>query len=270
MENITKRILFDEFKNDEKNFINKTNIIVKNSETGEIVFRGSNKVIVSGSAFTAAKHFNINMPVRTPSYNSILGLENTAADAFVDPGLRREEQVILFAVGTDGCGPQQHEIYPVDYKKWIAPASLVPFRYPLATSDISAGLRTSYFGRKVVDNRVAYYFKAFDSAPIAKQQYKDGTPIDENIYSSTKADEVETYIELSLKITKDDCREWFTSTTGINTAKINTFSLLTAWPKSYSGTIYYQDIRPLTKINISNESLIDASKGLDIIYQIFY
>lgn len=270
MENNKKRILFDEFKNDEKNFINRTNIIVRHSETGEVVFKGSNKVIVSGSAFTAAKHFNINMPIKTPSYNSVLALENIASDVFADAGLRREERVILFAVGTDGCGPQQHEIYPVDYKKWILPGSLVPFRYPLAANDIGAALRSTYFGRKVVDNRIAYYFKAFDSAPVAKQQFKDGTPIDENIYTSTKTDEVETYIELSFKVTKDDCREWFINTTGINTAKINTFSLLTAWPKTYTGNTYYQDIRPLTKINISNESLIDASKGLDIIYQIFY
>lgn len=270
MENYKKRILFDEFKNDEKNFINKTNVIVKNSETGEVVFRGSNKVIVSGSAFTAAKHFNINMPVRTPSYNSILGLENTASDPFADPGLRREEKVVLFAVGTDGCGPQQHEIYTVNYKKWIMPESLVPFRYPLIADDISQALKSTYFGRKTIGTRVAYYFKAFDSIPVAKQQYKDGTPIDENIYTATKGDEVETYIELTFKVTKDDCREWFINTTGINTAKINTFSLLTAWPKDYSGIKYYQDIRPLTKINISNESLIDASKGLDVIYQIFY
>ena len=37
-----------------------------------------------------------------------------------------------------------------------------------------------------------------------------------------------------------------------------------------NGKEYYQDIRPLTKYNMPNEQLIELSKGLDIVYQIYY
>ena len=248
----------------------KTIVKIYDHETGELIFTTHNKVIFPGAAFTLMKHYNINANVRTPSYNSVLSLENTDDALYEEPGIRREEQVVLFAVGVDGCGEQQHEIYPVDYRKWILPEKLVPFRFPLEINDLGSPLRQIYYGRKVIDNRVAYYFKAFDAEPKVIQQYKDGTPVDENLYESTKEDEVETYVELQLSVTKTDCREWFENTVGINKAKVNTFSLLTAWPKVVDGYVYYQDIRPLTKINISNEPLVDPSKGIDIVYQTFY
>ena len=102
------------------------------------------------------------------------------------------------------------------------------------------------------------------------QQYTDGTPIDENIFISDNKMDVETYVELKLTITKEDCREYFDATTGISDAKINTISLLTAVPKEMNGYTYYQGIRPLTKLNFPNESLIDLTKGIDITYHIYY
>lgn len=248
----------------------KTDIQIFVEGTDELVFRGSNKVIVGGSAFTAAKHFNLKPRVFTPSYNTVLGLENSVNEPYDEPGIRKEEQVFLFAVGTDGCGDENSQVFKVDYTKWIAPESLVPFRYQLEKNDISGYMRDKYFGRKVIGDRIAYYFKAFETKPEFKQQYVDGTPIDENVYTIERIEEVESFVELNLKVTKDDCRDFFMATTGINDARINSISLLTAWAKEIDGQIYYQDIRPLTKLHFPNEVLIDTSKGLDIIYHIYY
>lgn len=246
-----------------------TDIMIYIEGTNELVFRGSNKLILPGSAFTARCHFNLTGSEITPSYNTALGLENSVTE---NPSTT--PRVFLFAVGTDGCGIENSQVYPVDYKKWIGLDALIPFRYVLPSSDLNSTLREKYFGRKVItadgNSMVAYYFKAFESAPILVQQFVDGTPIDSSIYSSARTDNVETYVELKLKVTKDDCREYFINTTGINDARINTISLLTAWPKVINGLTYYQDIRPLTKLNFSNESLIDVTKGLDIIYHIYY
>lgn len=238
--------------------------------TDELLFRGKNKVLVGGSAFTAAKHFNITPSVITPSYNTVLGLENSVNEPYDGQGIRKEEQVFLFAVGTDGCGDENSQVYNVDYTKWIAPENLVPFRYQLNTNDLGSYMRDKYFGRKVIGNRIAYYFKAFDTKPVFKQQYIDGTPIDENIYLSNRLEEVESFVEINLKVSKEDCRDFFVATTGINDARINSISLLTAWAKEIDGNIYYQDIRPLTKLHFPNEALIDTSKGLDIVYHIYY
>lgn len=265
-----KKILHDFNKNkDEGKIITNTKILIYSEGTDELLFEGSNKVIISGSAYTAAKHFNIAPPVTLPTYNSVLGLDNTVVeDHFAD------EIVCLFAVGNglENCGTEASQIKDVDYTKWILPESLVPFRYVLDSADLLADMRNKYFGRKAIpeSNRVAYYFKAFESTPEIKMQRIDGTPIDNTVFTSTNTVEAQTYAELKLKVTKEDCREFFTARTSINDAQINTISLLTGWKKTINGNVYYQNIRPLTKLNISNEPLIDLTKGLDIVYQIYY
>lgn len=264
------KLLFDNNKSKDNCTFNRTDVMIRDEDTGELIFRNSNKVLVAGSAFTAAKHFNITPSISTPSYNTKLGLENTVNEPFVGAGIRREEQVFLFAVGLGGCGQEASQVYDVDYTKWIKPEDLVPFRYQLITNDIPEYHRDKYFGRKVQGNRIIYYFKAFETPPVFKQQYSDGTPIDENIYTSNRIEEVESYVEVNLKITKQDCRDWFLATTGINEAKINTLSLLTAYKTEKDGHVFFNNIKPLTKLNFPNESLIDTSKGLDIIYHIYY
>ena len=226
-----------------------------------------NKVICDGSMFTAMKHFDMLPPVTLPSYNTALNLENIVP-------LTQQEQfdalVCLFCVGTSGCGPEPSQVFDVDYTKWIEPDDLVPLQYCLMDNDNAD--RDKYFGRKEVPafNRVAYYFKAFDTKPIFKAMYVDGTPIDEHLYSSDNTIDVEVFVELKMCITKRDCRDFFVAHSGINDAKINTISLCTAYPKEYNGHQYYQGIRPLTRLNFSTESLIDLTKGIDIIYDLFY
>lgn len=230
-----------------------------------------NKVIVPGSAFTVLKHFkDINIPVKTPTYNTALGLDEIRS--ITDHEERHDNYIFLWAVGIDGCGPENSQVFDVDYTKWIAPQDLVPFRYQLTNNDLSAEKREMYFGRKEKpeSDRIAYYFKAFDSEPKFKQQYTDGTPIDENIYISDNTMPVESFVELKMSVLRSDCRDYFIATTGINDARINTISLLTAIPKTINGFTYYQNIRPLTKLNFPNEELIDLTKGIDFIYQIFY
>ena len=75
---------------------------------------------------------------------------------------------------------------------------------------------------------------------------------------------------MSLRITKEDFRDYFKATTGINDAKVNSLSLCTAWYTEDGGYKYYQDIRPFTQLNIPNESLIDLTKGIDITYHIYF
>lgn len=265
-------ILFDKSESKDESTIThthqKTAIEIRDEDTGELIFKGSNKVIIPGSTFTAVRHFNLPGHIEvTPSYNTALQLDNNVSD---NPEGLDVSKCFLFAVGTDGCGLEPSQVYNVDYTKWIMPENLVPFRYVPISLDIDVSLRDSYFGRKTGSEYIAYYFKAFETAPVYRQQYLDGTPIDGNIYTSLKTDEVESFVELRLKVTKEDCRDYFTATTGDNDAKVNTISLLTAWPRIINGHTYYQDIRPLTKLNFPNETLIDKTKGLDITYHIYY
>lgn len=257
--------LFDSSDITDKASVKKTSIEFRIPGTDIVVFRRHNKVILPGAGFTARCHFDIPRNEITPSYNTAMSLENSVIES---PSSK--EKVYLFCTGTDGCGKEGSDVRTENYAKWIPPESLVPFRYPLTNEDLAGGLREQYFGRKVIDNRVAYYFKAFETAPVLFQKYVDGTAIDSSVYDSAKTDEIETYVELKMKITKDDCRDWFLQTTGINDARVNTFSLCTAWAKTFDSQVYYQDIRPLTKLNIPNEYLIDLTKGIDITYHVYY
>lgn len=238
--------------------------------TKTVMFEEWNKIILPGSTFTAMKHFkDLNVPVMTQTYNHALNLDNTVS--VTDQEDRIDSYVYLFAVGVGGCGPEASQVLDVDYTKWIAAEDLVPFRYPHINNDLSDDLRAKYFGRKTIApaDRIAYYFKAFDGVQY-KQQYIDGTPIDSNIYVSDNSVEVESVVEIKMSITNKDCREFFAGTTGLNDAKVNTISLLTAVEKEIDGYKYYQNIRPLTKLNFPTEQLVDETKGIDIVYSLFY
>ena len=249
----------------------KGHVVVKNL-LGETIYEGLNKVVIAGSAFTASKHFKISAEAMTPSYNEILGLEHTIKEPAPN-GVRDDEKVYLFAVGMDGCGPTPKEVYPVNYTSWISPDGLIPFRYQPVNNDLTPADRKKYFGRKLIerDGRIAYYFKKFESiSDTIQQRYLDGTPIDENVYTSERTDEVETFVRMHLILNREDCRDFFNLTVGQEESRVSSLSILTAWKKNINGIDYYQDIRPLTKFHFPVESLIDNSKGLDITYTLYY
>ena len=266
-----------------------TSIDIKNLETGEIIFKGlKNKVIISGSGLLARKLFDISSREVSPSYNSIFaGSMYTPDTDPTDQGIvngtratKDEPKVVLFCCGIDGCGNENSQLYPVDYTKWISPENLVPFRYQTDGNDLSDSLREVYFGRTLVNGGeyIAYYFKRFDNDPTLIQQYVDGTPVDSNIWYSVKTEEAETYVEITLKITKEDIRDYFNATTGIDYSRINSLSLCYAYPVVVSeknaygqdvNRVYYKDIHPFTKLHFPNEALIDQTKGIEIIYHIY-
>lgn len=269
----TKKIVLYE-KYDKQDKLKKTQsgyVTATNPVTGETIFKKlPNMITTAGSAFAAAKIWNVSPQIWTPTYNNYLGLDNTINEPYTGKGVRAEEKVFLFAVGMDGCGSEQSQVYKVDPSKWIDRDNLVPFRYQNINNDLGDELREKYFGKKTLDDKIAYYFKAFDTEPVFIQQYTDGTPIDINIYDTDRKDEIESYVELKMSITEEDCRDFAIATAGIASLKINSISLLTAWKKIIDGYIYYQDIRPYTKYNFSNESLVEVSKAIDFTYQIYY
>ena len=255
-----------------------TSIDIKNLETGEIIFKGlKNKVIISGSSIIARKLFDVTDSEVIPNYNtSITGLYTPTTD--IQTGVigigastkatKDNPKVLLFCCGTNGCGTENSQVYPVEYTKWIDTDELVPFRYQLSGEDLSDELRRSYFGRTVRGGFIAYYFKTFETAPKFVQRYMDGTPIDSTVFASGKTG-AETYVELTMRITKEDVRDFFINTTGIDRARVNCISLCTAYPVVENGYTYYKDIRPLTRLNFPNEQLIDLTKGIEIIYHIY-
>lgn len=261
--------------NEDLNIKKENRVLVLDGATGEPIFKPlTNRVVLAGSAFMAPRLFkDAKIGALTPTYNNDLGLENSVNEIYTgDTNYRPGEFIFLWCVGKGGSGAQSFQKDIIKYASRITPEDIVPFKYVTSSNDLIPSQRQSYFGRKVMSNgRIPYYFKEIVYNGF-KQQYLDGTPIDENVYKSERAnnEEIESFHELLLKITTDDCRDWFRYTTSIEDAKLNQISLCTAWKKEVNGYTYYQDIRPYTILNFPTELLIDEDKSFDILYQVFH
>lgn len=304
-------------QNDEYEIVNgmyvpriNSKIDVFNAETGERIWEPlHNKTVVAGAALTAMKLFDLDRNVldNTPSYDTELSLlegsdgstyptkvildsENNIVGSVQDECQRK---ICGFCLGQGGAGLDISDVFEVKYCDRIAPDDLIPFRYPLQPEDhIDEDM---YKGKKSItlsdgQLRNAYYFKAFSNTPNLVQNYTStiGTFTDavtaSNVYNNkASADKAQSYVEIHLKITKDDCREFFIAHTGLENAKINQISLVSAWSKTVevskpdsNGKIvtkkheYLQDIRPFSLLNIPNEILSDLEKSISIIYTLYF
>ena len=248
-----------------------TLVTIQDKRTGEIVFKGKNRTMISGSEFMAYHTFRLNgFAFTTPTYNTQIGLDHTVSGTQNSLGANYVTQV--FCVGTSGCNRESAIWYPVSNKKWIAPTELVPFRYVPFNNDLTNLQREIYFGRKTISNvqHYAYYFKKFDSNPVYKKQYEDGTPWNAGIFTDNSAANAQMSVTTTMTITKDDCRDYFIETTGINDGRFNCLSLCLSWTDVFNGFTYYQDIRPLTRINFPNKFLNDLTCEWLVTYHIYF
>ena len=270
----------------------RTHVVVTNPVTGEVIFEGSNKVIFPGSEYSAKSLFDLSAESVVSTYSEMMGLDQDAVSSSKDIA-GAKNKIYLFCIGTDGCGPEASQKYPVNYTKAMLPADLVddptlgymvPFRFMNTNNalDRDGSFRSKYFGRRLVTvgsnggTWIAYYFKKFETEPILVRSYVDGTNItkDSNIYHSSKNDEAQCYVQLKLRITNEDCRDYFALTVGSQEARWNSISLCTALPATYTANgvtyNYFKDITPYAKLNIGNESMIDTEKQWDISYQLYF
>lgn len=334
MNNNQSKVIFDNVKLQEEmgDKVYKDNLVViSETGTGKVLFRGFNKVLVSGSEFNALKDFSftglhqfdesITFLESIPSYDTALSNNGYSLDepdnknfisyngifelfGGINPGDNVNfdalykyftRRVCLFCVGIDGCGIENSRVFRVDNTKWIAPWGyanydpgtgvtdntvtncLIPFKVRSSSYDLTNNERNIYFGRSTKDNQINYFFKTFDSTPELIRRYADNSTSLDNVvdvWADKRRSDGEVIVKLQMSIDSTDCREYFENLTGINTARINTISLCTAVPyrdgTGDTSKIYYQDIRPFTKFNFPNESLINASKGISITYYLYY
>ena len=255
-----------------------TNVTIKNSFTGEVIYKGPNSVIVPGSLFTVKSHFpDIENLLKLQSYNSLLNLDNIIAESDADTLAAKYNKVrgtYLFCVGIDG--ESQGQLLPVDKTKRIETNNLIPLRVINSSNtskikDIDS--KKLYYGKKTDNNdsKVKYYFKTWSSRPTCTTVYADGTDITENMYYETLKDPM-VIVEVKFSVSPEDCREYFSLYSNIaGKTRVNSLSLLSAWyTEDVNGIRTYQDIHPVTKLNFNTEDLTDETKGLDIIYHLYY
>ena len=316
-----------------------TSIVIRDRATGKQIFRGSNKVIVSGSELNALKDFtfsdystNDNFSDKIKSYDAALSANNhplvpgntttamplypytegmlsifngnTAINSLDDNHkaayMYLARRICLFCVGIDGCGLEASRVFKVQNTKWIAPYGyarydngngtivtdvqncLIPFKYRAMNADLTPTNRETYYGRSIDSSNTAisYYFKAFDAEPQLIRRYADDSAdLDSvtDVWKDNRTSEAEIVVALKMSLSNTDCREYFNTSFGLSSGRVNTISLCSAVPCVYldasaSGARRkeYMDIRPVTKFNFPNEALVDSTKGLDISYYLYY
>ena len=276
-------------------------------DSGEQIFEPlHNKTVIAGGGLCLQKLFGLDSIClnNTPTYDEALDLmdkpedghyptvairDNTPEHNIIGSIADETQRVILgFCFGNGGAGLEASDTFNVPYATWISPDNLVPFRYPLeAVDDVD---ETIYKGKKrIILNdgaqiRNAYYFKEFSNTPALIQNYVStvGTytdSIDANtVYTNTTlANKAQSYVELHLKLTYDDCREYAITHAGLEQAKVNQLSLVYGWRKrvartTNTGTNYievYQDIRPFSLCHFPTELLCHREKGINIVYLLY-
>ena len=260
----------------------RTKITLLDHDSGKVLGEFENKIVISGSILNAQNVWGIEPPVVFPSYNKEMELDNSGT---YNTRLNANK-VCLFCVDDSGCGTTRKDVFTGKYVDRIKPAPknpssksefksdmIMPFRYVSPSEDLNADLRKYYFGRKVFSklNKIGYYFKKFDTDPIMHIRYADGTQITDNVYSYNTDQAAEVFVQTRLRITRLDFRDYFEEVLGWDKARVSSISLLYAW---YDDTIdkykWYQDVFPYSKLNFPFEYLDDATKGIDIVYNVYY
>ena len=280
-----------------------------NDDTGEAVFEPlHNKTVIAGAGLTLQKLFGLDRRclANTPTYDEALSLDDAASSSTYPAvgitdangnyvgSIEDESQRVIcgFCLGSAGAGLESTNVFDEVYASWIVPDALVPFRYPLQDADdvdesIYKGKKTLTLSNGQV--RSAYYFKEFSNTPELVQNYvssletfEDSVNPDTVYESSTTADKAQSFVELHLKVTNKDCREFYIAHSGLEQAKINQLSLVYAWKKTVertklnaSGTVttkeyeVLQQIRPFSLCNFPTEILSDRKKSISIIYTLY-
>ena len=279
------------------------------SEDGERLWEPlHNKTVIAGGALTLQKLFSLNPNSfnNTPTYDEELNLDDAAdSNAYPTINIRsggsvigstadETQRVILgFCMGIGGAGLDASDVFEVNYASWIDRDHILPFRYPLQSADSVD--ENIYKGKQTLtdndgNSRCAYYFKEFSNTPVLTQNFVStiGTFSDaispETVYSATtSADIAQSYVELHLKVTKNDFREYFIANGGLEQAKVNQLSLVYGWKKSVTrndkldsngnraNRTYevYQQVRPFSICNFPTEILSDRDKTISIIYTLY-
>lgn len=252
---------------DHKGF--RTAIEVTN-ELGETIFT-QNSSVIGGSLWVLETLFGIKSDLQVASINEILGI-NAPEKEGQAPGLR---SVCLFGIGTGGAPDTAiGKIFDVDFKAREIPAT-IPFR--LTDQALSAVESQKYFGAKTLDSgKTAYYFKKFESTPRVQALWldsesddEDGTPVEANVHESAREEGIETFVEINLKLDKNDCREFFSEAGEIEKSRMNSIGLYIATPYvTTDDRIEYKDVRLFSLLNISTEPLSSA-KELNFRYRVY-
>lgn len=241
------------------------------NELGEEVFRTENSIVLGGALFVLEKVFGVSSPLTVDYLNNIMGIATTGTP--VTEIYPKANTVCLFGVGTGGAGDSIVSVNDVKFQEREV-FDIIPFRATDAALPTSEAPKY-WFRKALADGKTGYYLKKFETAPQIKVLWKDaegdedGSAVESGVHSSARTEPIETFVELVLKISKNDCREWFELNGNVEQTRINSIGLFTGVESTLAdGKKDYKQVKLFSKLNINNE-MLTLAKDLTIVYRIY-
>lgn len=235
----------------------------------EKIFDEENQIVIGGALFILEKVFGVEPNLYVDYLNNIMGIatDDMSTDLYADT------HVCLFGVGVGGCGDSIRSVKDVNFVEREI-FEMVPFR--ITDEDLNPSEQKKYFFKMEKDNKTHYYLKTFEQQPVIKALWKDsddqdedGSEVEAGVHESTRTEPIETFVEMILKISKKDVRDYFELYGDIEQCRINSIGLFTgAKRKLADGTTDYQQVKLFSKLNIPNE-MLTLKKDLTIVYRIY-
>lgn len=237
---------------------------------GQKVFDEENQIVIGGALFVLEKVFGATSSLTVDYLNNFMGIANTGTP--ITEIYPKETTVCLFGVGIGGSGDTITSVHDVKFVEREI-VDMIPFR--VTSQPLDSGDVDKYWFRKLDTGKTSYYLKNFETAPVIKALWKDGqgdadgSEVEPNVHTTGRTDAIETFVEMVLKISKKDCREYFVNAGSIEKTRINSIGLFTGKKATLAdGTTDYKQVKLFSKLNINNEMLTTA-KDLTIVYRIY-
>lgn len=252
--------------------------ITATDEFGDVLFDlEQNMVVLGGAISVLEKMWNVRSSLMIDTINNIMSI-NPAVQSPTTT-LPADDYVCLWGIGCGGSGDAFGAVRDVKfYEREIGQngqsTQMLPFRVvtaPLEGDDV----QKYYLAKDLGNGYTAYYAKTFETAPFIRSLWRDGeegedgTEVTDGVHNTSRTEDIETFVEMHLKIEKADIREFFEMNGEIEKARVNTIGLFTA--QRYvlpDGGYEYRNVKLFSKFNFDNEALSNR-KSISFTYRIY-
>ena len=252
-------------------------------EFGDVLFTLEHNMVVLGGAITVLeKMWNIRSSLVIDTINNINQI--SPAVQSTTELLPQNDYVCMWGIGIGGSGDAFGSVRDVKYyEREIGQNGqsdeFIPFRC-VTTSLEGEDVQMYTLSKTVGTGFTAYYAKLFDSEPFIRslwrdgQDGKDGTEVTDGVHNTQRSEEIETFVEMHMKINENDVREWFEMNGNIEQARVNTIGLFTGrLVDNGAGGYNAQNVKLFTKFNFDNEALggtgSSNSKTISFVYRVY-
>ena len=275
-----KLAFIETFKNKEKQKSPFRTEISAYDEFGDILFTLEHNMVVIGGAITVLeKMWNIRSSLMIDTINNINQI-NPAVQSTTEL-LPQNDYVCLWGIGIGGSGDAFGSVRDVKYyEREIGQNGqsneFIPFR-TVTTALEGEDVQKYTLSKSVGTGFTAYYAKKFEDDPFIRSLWRDGvegedgTEVTDGVHNTQRTEDIETFVEMHMRIDQNDVREWFEMNGNIEQARFNTIGLFTARLTSNgSGGYNATNVKLFTKFNFDNESLAGSkSKTISIKYRVY-